>query len=111
MEASGFSWHTDVGVWSPTGSHLVYPHRDNLGFESYIARATSNGTGKSRLTDDSVGSGLFWIFGPTPLGWRDLPASGFASVPEPSSLLLRVLAGLLIGSRSLRPSLDKGLEL
>ena len=108
VESSGFSWHTNVGVWSPTGSHLVYVHRDNLGFDSYIARATSNGTGKSRLTDASVGSGLFWIFGPTPLGWRDLPAS--ASVPEPSSLLLGGLAltGLLIGRRSLRSSLDRG---
>ncbi len=107
VESSGFSWHTNVGVWSPTGSHLVYVHRDNLGFDSYIARATSNGTGKSRLTDASVGSGLFWIFGPTPLGWRDLPAS--ASVPEPSSLLLGGLAlsGLLIGRRSLRSSLDR----
>ena len=30
VEASGFSWHTNVGVWSPTGSHLLYGHRDNL---------------------------------------------------------------------------------
>ena len=96
VEAGGFSWHTDVGVWSPTGSHLVYVHTDNLWEDSYIARATSNGTGKRRLTDASLGWGspFEWL---TPFGWRDLPASGSASVPEPGSLLLGVLAvvGLL----------------
>ncbi len=94
VEASGVKWSTAVGVWSPTGSHLVYHHYDNFWEDSYLARATSNGTQKSRLTDASLG----WGFAASqlrPLGWRDLPAS--ASVPEPSSLLLGVLAvvGLL----------------
>ena len=107
VEASGVSWSSAVGVWSPTGSHLVYLHRDNLGFDSYIARATSNGTGKSRLTDSSVGLGV--VLHPTPLGWRDLPASGSASVPEPSSLLLGVLA--VVGLLTLRTSPQGDLEL
>ena len=95
VEASGAMWYSGVGVWSPTGSHLVYRHVDHFWDDSYISRAKSNGTGKTRLTDASLG----WGFpsGLTPLGWRELPASGSASVPEPSSLLLGVLAvvGLL----------------
>ena len=85
-----------VGVWSPTGSHLVYLHADHFWEDSYIVRATSNGTAKSRLTDASLGWG-FLASQLKPLGWRDVPASGSASVPEPSSLLLGVLAvvGLL----------------
>ena len=63
--------------------------------------ATSNGTGKSRLTDASVGSGA--VLRPTPLGWRDLPASGSASVPEPSSLLLGVF-GCGVGTATRRTS-------
>ena len=58
VEASGLSWSTAVGVWSPTGSHLVYQHADNFWEDSYIARAKSNGTGKSRLTDASLGWGF-----------------------------------------------------
>ena len=92
VEANGVSWYTNVGVWSPTGSHLVYLHGDNLYNDSYIARATSTGTGRSRLTDASMGSELWWAFGPRPLGWRDLGVgtgvSPAIAIPEPVSCVL-----------------------
>ena len=99
VEANGPLWSTVVGVWSPTGSHLVYLHADHFWEDSYIVRATSSGTAKSRLTDASLGWG-FLASQLKPLGLRELPAS--ASVPEPSSLLLGVLA--VVGLLSWRTS-------
>ncbi len=61
------SWSKGVGVWSPTGSHLLYQHWDHFWEDSYILRAKSTGSGKSRLTDQSMGAGYS---SPRALGWR-----------------------------------------
>jgi hypothetical protein len=54
-------------VWSPTGSHLLYHHWDHFYDDSYIIRVTAEGSGKTRITDKSMGAGLS---SPLALGWR-----------------------------------------
>ena len=62
------SWSKGVGVWSPTGSHLLYQHWDHFWNDSYILRAKASGSGKSRLTDQSMGAGYQ---SPRAIGWRN----------------------------------------
>jgi hypothetical protein len=57
-----------VGAWSPTGSHLIYQHHDNLLQDTYIVRTRSDGKGKSRISDKSFGAGFGAAY---PLGWRN----------------------------------------
>ena len=62
------NWSVGGGVWSPTGSHLLYQHWDHFFQDTYIVRITAGGGGKARLTDKSMGWG---VAGPRPLGWRE----------------------------------------
>ena len=52
LEAYRTSSQPEVGIWSPTGSHLLYRHLDHMRVDSYIVRAGSNGRGKTRITDE-----------------------------------------------------------
>ena len=60
-------WTRSMGAWSPTGSHLLLRHRDHHLNDSYILRMTASGSGKTRITDKSMGAGFE---SPKPLGWR-----------------------------------------
>jgi len=57
-----------VGVWSPTGSHLLVRYFDHFLKDHHLLRMTANGSGKTRLTGKNAfpaaGSG------PVPTGWR-----------------------------------------
>jgi len=64
--APGFTWQ--VGVWSPTGSHLLVVHRDHHGLDNYILRMNADGSGKTRITDKNMWSGVLDY--PRPTGWR-----------------------------------------
>ena len=88
VEASGFSWSYErrrlVADRQPSG---LSASPTTSGFDSYIARATSNGTGKSRLTDSSVGWGSLGCWANAPrlarpvgLGVRQCPRAEFAVV-------------------------------
>ena len=56
-----------MGVWSPTGSHLLYQHWDHWEADSYIIRAKASGTDARRITDESMGAGMQ---SPRAIGWR-----------------------------------------
>jgi len=60
-------WTVCHGVWSPTGSHLLYQYYDHWGADSHIVRATANGSGKTRITDKTMGRGMQ---PPKAIGWR-----------------------------------------
>ncbi len=60
-------WTVYHGVWSPTGSHLLYQYYDHWEADSHIVRATANGSGKTRITDKSMGTGMQ---PPKAIGWR-----------------------------------------
>lgn len=60
-------WSVAMGVWSPTGSHLVYQYWDHWEADSHIVRATANGDNKTRITDKSMGRGME---SPEAIGWR-----------------------------------------
>jgi hypothetical protein len=59
-----------TGAWSPTASHLLYEHEDNLWDDSYLVRATASGGSKTRITSATVGDGAW---GPQVIGWRANP--------------------------------------
>jgi hypothetical protein len=60
-------WTRTLPYWSPTGSHLLYHHWDHFYQDSYIIRVTAEGSGKSRITDKSMGAGFST---PRAIGWR-----------------------------------------
>jgi dipeptidyl aminopeptidase/acylaminoacyl peptidase len=90
LAGSSPTWSRSVGVWSPTGSHLILKHFDRRLDDSYLLRANSNGGQRKRLTGKDVGDFL----GPQVYGWREAPvaaSAGFASVPEPSTATIVVI--------------------
>jgi hypothetical protein len=68
VRAGAAGTQANPGVWSPTGSHLLYQHRDSYAIDSYIVRTTSDGKRATRITDESMGSGLMAI---STFGWRE----------------------------------------
>lgn len=58
-----------VGVWSPTGSHLLVRYFDHFLQDHYLLRMTSNGSGKTRLTGRNAYPAAG--YGPIPTAWRE----------------------------------------
>jgi len=67
LVGSAPSWSRTAGVWSPTGSHLLYQHRDHFYQDSYIVRVKANGSDPTRVTGKDLGWGFSY---PRPMGWR-----------------------------------------
>lgn len=91
LVGSSPSWTYGAGVWSPTGSHLLFHYFDHFLSDSHLVRAKANGSQRTRLTGEEIGD----FSGPQVVGWRALPATvaaGFSSVPEPAAITI-----LLIG--------------
>ena len=58
-----------VGVWSPTGSHLLVRYFDHFLQDHYLLRMMASGSGKTRLTGRNAYPAVG--YGPIPTGWRE----------------------------------------
>ncbi len=67
LASSSPNWTRTAAAWSPSGSHLLYQHWDHFFKDSYAVRVKATGSGATRITGKSLGSGLDT---PQVIGWR-----------------------------------------